>query len=251
MIRYDPRLNAEIQRTVKNFNSKRSRIMNKSGVIIPEKLSIRSIKSEFTDRKTLLKQLKHWQDFSTRGIEFLEESDSGYRLNRWQTIQVNQMRERALRNLDEQIAEFNNVIEDNFLQPLQDANLNNLLTKRAFVATPVNEVMTEELTDYLKNINTSLDIGKINAKFYDNFFDAFFKLSGFSDLDYNRVQYVQDQLRQLTPRQLSLAFKNEGILRNILNIYNMIMEDFAGANYSEMEFEALEEALPGILRRYQ
>ena len=52
-IRYDEKLNKEILKTVRNFNAKVARL-ERQGVALPvEKVSIREIKKDFTDRREL------------------------------------------------------------------------------------------------------------------------------------------------------------------------------------------------------
>lgn len=76
MIRYDDKLNNEIQRTVRNFGQKYNRL-KRAGVELPgiDKPSVRSIKKEFKDRSELKSYLRELQKFGKRGSEEIAFTD--------------------------------------------------------------------------------------------------------------------------------------------------------------------------------
>ncbi|MBO5872429.1 MAG: hypothetical protein J6Q75_07330 [Bacteroidaceae bacterium] len=68
-IRYDEKLNKQILKTVRNFNAKVSRL-ERQGVQLPvEKVSVREIKKDFTNRRDLLSYMRELRKFSQRGVE--------------------------------------------------------------------------------------------------------------------------------------------------------------------------------------
>jgi len=68
-IRYDEKLNKQLLKTVRNFNAKVSRL-EKQGVAVPvEKVSVRQLKKDFTDRRELQSYMRELRKFSQRGVE--------------------------------------------------------------------------------------------------------------------------------------------------------------------------------------
>ena len=105
-IRYDEKLNKEILKTVRNFNAKVTRL-EREGVALPvEKVSIREIKKDFTDRRELMSYMRELRKFSQRGVERIAYVD------RWQNqfsvyeFKVGGIRQRrAIREAERLLAE--------------------------------------------------------------------------------------------------------------------------------------------------
>ena len=68
-IRYDDKLNKQILKTVRNFNAKVARL-EKEGIESPvEKVTVRQLKQDFTDRRELLSYMREMRKLSQRGVE--------------------------------------------------------------------------------------------------------------------------------------------------------------------------------------
>ena len=68
-IRYDEKLNKQILKTVRNFNAKVARL-EKQGMELPvEKVSVRDLKKDFTERRELESYMRELRKFSQRGVE--------------------------------------------------------------------------------------------------------------------------------------------------------------------------------------
>lgn len=68
-IRYDKKLNQELIRTVRNYNAKVGRL-ERAGIISPaEKVYVRQIRKDFTDRRELVSYMKELRRLSKRSVE--------------------------------------------------------------------------------------------------------------------------------------------------------------------------------------
>jgi len=68
-IRYDKKLNRQLLRTVQNYNKKITR-MERAGMAVPaEKVRVRDIKKDFTDRRELISYMRELRKLSKRGVE--------------------------------------------------------------------------------------------------------------------------------------------------------------------------------------
>lgn len=83
-IRYDKNLNAEIRRTVSNFNKKVRRLEATEQEIIPDKTSVKELKEIYKDRRQLKRRLRQLQKFSERGMEKVMITPGGAELTKWE-----------------------------------------------------------------------------------------------------------------------------------------------------------------------
>lgn len=68
-IRYDDKLNQQLVRTVRNFNAKINRL-ERQGVSVPvQKVTVKQLRQDFTERRELLSYLRELRKFSQRGVE--------------------------------------------------------------------------------------------------------------------------------------------------------------------------------------
>ena len=65
-IRYDKSYNAEIARTVKNFNQKRNRAIKRGFKSVPSPIKVSDLKARYTTRDELNKQLTQLRKFSSK-----------------------------------------------------------------------------------------------------------------------------------------------------------------------------------------
>lgn len=85
----------ELNRTVKNFNAKITRLSKKDPSIankLPEKVTTQEIKNLITSRQDLKRELHSLQRFSKRGAETIvnvPNNDNGLQLTKWQRTEMN------------------------------------------------------------------------------------------------------------------------------------------------------------------
>ena len=85
----------ELNRTVKNFNAKITRLSKKDPSIankLPEKVTTQEIKDLINSRQDLQRELKSLQRFSKRGAETIVDvpnNDNGLQLTKWQRTEMN------------------------------------------------------------------------------------------------------------------------------------------------------------------
>ena len=83
-IRYDKEFNKEIQKVVKNFNAKVARLEATEQEIIPDKTSVKELKTIYKDRPQLKRKLKQLRKFSERGMEKVLVTPGGAEMTRWE-----------------------------------------------------------------------------------------------------------------------------------------------------------------------
>ena len=69
-IRYDKKLNQEINRTIKNFNQKIARLEKQERELLPSKITKKELKESVYTRTELQRKLKELQRFSKRSRRY-------------------------------------------------------------------------------------------------------------------------------------------------------------------------------------
>ena len=81
-IRYDKKFNSEINRIVKNYNQKITRLERKdTDYHLPEKITVKQIKALAKTRKDVRNKLAELQRFSSRGAEETIVTSGGYAIS--------------------------------------------------------------------------------------------------------------------------------------------------------------------------
>ena len=82
-IRYDKKLNQEINRTIKNFNQKIARLEKQDRELLPSKITKKELKDNVYTRTELRRKLKELQRFSNRNAEDVITTSGGVRLTQY------------------------------------------------------------------------------------------------------------------------------------------------------------------------
>ena len=83
-IRYNKEFNKEIQQVVKNFNAKIARLEATEQEILPDKTSVKELKTVYQDRRQLKRKLRQLRSFSERGMEKVLLTPGGAEMTRWE-----------------------------------------------------------------------------------------------------------------------------------------------------------------------
>ena len=152
-IRFDPNLNKEIIKTVRNFNAKvtYNKYKTRGKGMLPEKISVKDIKEKYSDksRKELLKQLKLYQSFSNR--DALKRSKES-RLSEWEKEYFKVNLEKTKEFYDQEIEDLSRIVGDKpeyYLK--QHHRLNDLKSKRVSLVNNL-DLLSEGDIKKLRNV---------------------------------------------------------------------------------------------------
>ena len=102
-IRYDKKLNQEINRTIKNFNQKIARLEKQERELLPSKITKKDLKNSVYTRTELQRKLKELQRFSKRGAEDIITTRGGVRLTQYELQNIKRENARVKRNITREI----------------------------------------------------------------------------------------------------------------------------------------------------
>ena len=162
-IRFDKKLNQEINRTIKNFNQKIARLEKSDReLLLPNKVTKQELLTNIYDRTDLRKKLKELQRFSKRGAEDIITLESGVRISNYEyenikiesraikarlTRQINRLKTEKIRIGGEK--------QDTTFAESGDKNYLNLVARREALNKHLEGLDEEHLILYKKLINKS------------------------------------------------------------------------------------------------
>lgn len=227
-IRYDEKLNKEILKTVRNFNAKVARL-ERQGVALPvERVSIREIKKDFTDRRDLMSYMRELRKFSQRGVERIAYVD------RWENqftvyeFKVGGIRQRrAIREAERLLAEARNakrteggVPGDQSLMGTDyaatiEANLEKLQKERFHQ----KRLTAEKKAKIVRAAKATLGSKKYQFAIKDNFFRHLSILGESAGLPSAYVEEIIQGLKQVNGKDFERLREAEELIDTIENYY--------------------------------
>lgn len=216
-IRYDTNLNNEIRRTVANFNKKVRRLEKQEREILPEKVSVEDLKSSFTNRRELLRELKKLQSFSEKGMEDIVTTKGDFIGTKYDYLNYKRDKARSLRAVGRQIK-----IEEKTASPLKitrNSHLGLLKHRKEILSRSLDEATGNELLSLINMIREQEKRFKSDKIFYDNYFTMLFKDAELIGYPPEKIKAIENSLRRLTPEQLYSLEENDGAVRSIVDYY--------------------------------
>lgn len=206
-IRYDKALNAQIRRTVRNYNRRVAKMKAEEKDLDIDFVTVSDLKKQFGSRRNLLHELKRLE--SIRG-----DSSSIARAALRERTRAKIKETYAIKRLEAEkgTSEFT---------PLKANALASHEAKRQALNKNYSSLQGKEKTMYNKLVKS---ITQPNPKrletFYDNFFDMLFTDVYHSDLYGEKAGYIREQLSKLTPEQLLAAYNEKGVIHDIVEGYH-------------------------------
>ena len=105
-IRYDKKLNQEINKVIKNYNAKIRRIEkydDSYNYLLPNKITKSDLKTMAYTRRELRRKLNELKRFSQRGIEQSIQLKGGYVLSRYEYENLKREKARVQRNITKEL----------------------------------------------------------------------------------------------------------------------------------------------------
>lgn len=155
-IRFDAAYNKEIRRVVRNFNQKRNRAIKRGFTNLPPALSVSELKSRYTNRRDLNRDLKLISQFNQEDALESVQTSGGVKAINWELKYVKANINEAKKFLDREIANLYSLGVD--MSVSNKEILNNLMEKRSHLELemdllgPADYRTTKSIVyDYLKD----------------------------------------------------------------------------------------------------
>lgn len=267
-IRYDTKLNKEINRTIKNFNQKIARLeKTQRDLILPEKITKSKIKGSVYTRTELQRKLKELQRYSLRGAEETLTTTGGVKISRYELTNLKKESARIKRSLTREINKlkvssptiFGQKTVSTYAQ-MGDAYLSNLETRRkALEKGDITFLSGEQLKQYKQLLlKTSKNKQYYNNVFKDNYLKMLTDLGYFYGYDNEKLSELKQKILTLNSENFLKLFRTEKSIQAILDYYpETEIKPESGLNYEYIKedvvnlYDALTENIDDILKDYK
>ena len=242
-IRYDKKLNQEINRTIKNFNQKIARLEKQERELLPSKISKKELKNSVYNRAELQRKLKQLQRFSERGAEEVVTTKGGVQLTQYDLSNLKRENARIKRNITREINRlkvdkpkiFGKKQTSSFSE-MGDTDYLNLVARRKALEKDINKLSREDFERFTKLVEkTGRNQQYMNNIFKQNYFEMLTDLAYYFDYDSNKLNELKQKLMNLKPNDFLKLFKEDKSIRAILDYYPIVTNSFNAINPDDIK----------------
>ena len=246
-IRYDKKLNQEINRTIKNFNQKIARLEKQDRELLPSKITKKDLKSGVYTRTELRRKLRELQRFGKRGAEDIIETSGGARLTRYNYQNLKRENTRIKQNITREINRLRvekpkifGKTQTSTFSEMGDTDYLNLVARRKALEKDINKLSRDELGRFTKLIEkTGRNQQYMNSIFKQNYFDMLTDLAYYFDYDNDKLNMLKQKLMSLKPNDFLKLFKEDKSIRAILDYYPIVTNSFNAINPDDIKEDVI------------
>ena len=263
-IRYDKKLNQEINRTIKNFNQKIARLEKQDRELLPSKITKKELKDNVYTRTELRRKLKELQRFSNRNAEDVITTSGGVRLTQYDYQNIKRENARIKRNITREINRLRvekpkifGKLQSSTFSEMGDSDYLNLVARRKALEKDINKLSKDEFGRFRKLVEkTGKSQQYMNNIFKENYFEMLTDLAYYFDYDNDKLNLLNQKLMKLKPNDFLKLFKDDKSIRAILDYYPIITNSFNAINPDDIKedvvnlYDNLIDNLDDILKDY-
>lgn len=252
-IRYDKKLNAEMNRIIKNYNQKIARLeKQEKDFLLPTKISKRELKENVYTRTELRRRLKELQRFSTRGMEETIKTPTGLELSKYEYVNLKKESARVKRQLTRDIKRLETTIPTVFgkqqsatFAQMGDSQYLNLVARRK--ALEKGELLNLS-PDVFRQYKKLLEKSGRSKVYYDNIFkenyiDMLTDTAYRVGYDREKLELLKSKLMKLNSKDFLRLFQNEKAIGAILDYYMVSQANFGNIEDIEEDITNLYDNL--------
>lgn len=228
-IRYDKKLENEINRTIRNFNQKISRLeKSERELLLPQKVSKKELKQELFTRTDLRKRLKELQQFSKIGVEETIKTEGGVSISRYELEKLKRETRQVKRKLTKDINFYSKTTPSvlgqkqfaTFAQMGDQYYLNLIAKRNALNKGDISKLTPKEFERFKRLIEKSQkNITYYNHVFRLNYIKILNELGYYFDYDTEKIKILENKLMSLSDKNFIKLFRNEKSIQAILDYY--------------------------------
>jgi len=233
-IRYDKKLNQEINKVIKNYNQKIKRIQNYAdsyNYLLPQTITKKNLKQNVYTRNELKRKLAELKRFSIRGAEQSMQLESGYLISRYEYENLKRETKRVKANISRELKRlettkplvFGKQQAVTFAQ-MGDSYYLNLKAKRENLEKNIQLLKNEELKRYQALVyKTGRSHEYQNSLFRENYKKMLTDLAYYTNYDKDKLKELEDKLNKLSNREFYKLFQNEKAVKSITEYYPLVI----------------------------
>ena len=218
-IKFDPAYNAEIRRVVKNFNQKRNRAIKRGYHYLPPTLTVSELKSRYTSRKQLNRDLNLIKKFNAKGDDALKvvETSGGAKAIKWEYEYLKKNLKYAKEFYDREISDAARL--DTPMMVAKSEYINNLKSKRDYLNLELAELSQSQFRTFRNTINEYLYANERNLSGYRNWMNEVELIMRNLGYDNKTINKFFEGFNELTPRQFLNMYRQSALVSRIYELY--------------------------------
>lgn len=231
-IRYDKKLNKEINRVIRNFNSKINRLSKlETDYILPQKISKKELKNTVYTRNELRRKLSEYESFNKRGMEKTLTTAQGFSISQYEYERLKRESTRIKRDLSRQLKRLETTAptlhgkkEGFTFAQMGDSLYLNIKAKRLALNKDIMSLSKERFESYERLIS-KLGRSKVllDMNFQANMDDMINKLAYNVGYDKEKANLLREKFSKLSPAKFYKLYQNEKSIKAIIEQYDVAM----------------------------
>lgn len=218
-IKFDKAYNAEIRRVVRNFNQKRNRAIKRGYRYLPPTLTVSELKSRYTTRRQLNRDLNLIKKFNTKGDDALKvvETSGGAKAIKWEYDYLKKNLQYAKEFYDREIRDAARL--DTPMMVAKAEYINNLKSKRDYLNLELSELSQSQFRTFRNTINEYLYANERNLSNYRNWMNEVELIMRNLGYDNKTINKFFEGFNELTPRQFLNMYRQSALVSRIYELY--------------------------------
>lgn len=218
-IKFDKAYNAEIRRVVRNFNQKRNRAIKRGYRYLPPKMTVSELKSRYTSRSQLNRDLNALKRFNREGDKVLKvvETSGGAKAIKWEYDYLKRNLKYAKEFYDREIEDAARL--DTPMMVAKSEYINNLKSKRDYLNLELSELSQSQFRTFRNTINEYLYANEKNMNGYRNWMNEVELIMRNLGYDNKTINKFFEGFNELTPRQFLTMYRQSQLVSRIYELY--------------------------------
>lgn len=218
-IKFDKAYNAEIRRVVRNFNQKRNRAIKRGYKYLPPKMTVSELKSRYTSRSQLNRDLNALKRFNREGDKALKvvETSGGAKAIKWEYDYLKKNLQYAKEFYDREIEDAARL--DTPMMVAKSEYINNLKSKRDYLNLELAELSQSQFRTFRNTINEYLYANERNMNGYRNWMNEVELIMRNLGYDNKTINKFFEGFNELTPRQFLTMYRQSQLVSRIYELY--------------------------------
>lgn len=255
-IRYDVKLNQEINKTIRNFNQKIARLEKaERDLLLPTKITKKQLKQSYYNRTDLRRKLQEMQRFSQRDVEQTLKTKSGVVISKYdyenlkrESKLVKSQLTREIHRLEKASPRVLGKLQDTtFAQTGDQYYLNLKARRKALEKGDILSLKPEEFKRY-KNLvsKTAKNKRYYNNVFKDNYLQMLTDLGYYYGYDKVKLAELKEKMMELDSSEFLKLFREEKSIQAITEYYPTIISNISGKKGVRINPEDLKEDISNL-----
>ena len=232
-IRYDKKLNKEIDDTLRRYNNKISRLARqRSNYILPQKVTKEDLMEVSYTRRDLQRRLSNLRKFNERGAEKSILTSQGYAISKYELDYLKREQSRVKRKINREIKRYETIKPTTYgkqeartFAQMGDTNYLNALARLEAVSKDITSLTQEQLVNYRKLLYSA---GKnrdyLAESFKLGYIDMMTQVGYTAGYDPEKLELLKEKLKNLDPTQMYELYRNEKSIKSVSDYYYVLSD---------------------------